>query len=402
MQTSPREKALATAKSGLSIAAAVESAILADLPPDADLLAIYAHRMRLCSQSANIWNATDLHDKNGECFDGSGRFWMCGQKLCPYCLQRQSQRVRKKLRAAIADQKLSTGEHWHFLTFTMPNLGIDLLDARFILNMAWSFFRKKKWFTTKIAGYFKSEEFTISKRKYHYHAHVLVRSSFIEYSSLRHFWTESLRTAFSRAGKTFTAATSDGMAIANCQRVGSLEDVVNEVAKYLTKSSSWKKIPKKELLDLCRIRRWPSMVEFGGCLRSDPVVAVSEDDPSSSSLSILDTTSLSDGDPDTNWRDTATTLGVAGYLDKLQEQIDEQSRIRMTQLRHHFPFARFSRLRPEQPIDIQRIFDLIFFVCDRAGRAPPIGTYKHLSAAGRLDVSRRFGLTLDLTGNQPQ
>lgn len=250
MHTTPRQAATDLVARGLDVANALDSAILAELPADADLLSVHSHRIRLCNHLNNIWHARDLHTQTGDLYDGSGRFWACGSKLCPHCLAKQSKRVRSKLKDAIAEQKLNVGEHWHFLTFTMPMADLSLLDARKALIIAWMLFRKKKWFKDKIIGFFKSEEFTVSRGKVHYHCHVLVRSRFIEYSSMRHFWTESLRSAFPEVGRTFSAATSDGMAIANCRRVGSLSEAVKEVAKYLTKCTSWRKVPTSELLDL--------------------------------------------------------------------------------------------------------------------------------------------------------
>lgn len=371
MKLNPRQTATDMADMSNKVAQCIENAIDAELPHDADLLSIYAHRIRLCNSLGNIWTASDLTTNLGECFDGSGRFWYCGSKLCSYCLQRQSQRNRKMLRTRIRDQKLMVGEHWHFLTLTMPNQGIPLLEARHIFNLAWALFRKKTWFTSTVIGYAKSEEFTMTRKTPHYHAHVLARSRFINYSSMRHFWTESLRSAFARVGKTLSVATSDHMAVANCRRVGSLDDAVKEVAKYLTKSTSWQKIPTDQLLDLCRIRRWPRMFELGGSLRSDSAVAVLEEDDAGLKKDYLDTKSLSDEEPDWNWRDKVTKHGVAAYLDKLHDAIGDQSRIRIEQLKHHFPYAKFRRLKPQPTENTGQILERIVSRYDRSGHDPP-------------------------------
>lgn len=394
MHKSPREHAIETAEFGRKVAHALTDAIAAELPLDADLLHLHAHRIKLCSSTNNLWLARDLHNKDGELFNGSGRFWLCGSKLCPYCLQRQSQRMRAKLRVAIEAQRLMVNEHWHFLTFTMPKVGLDLLTARSVLNMAWSLFRKKVWFQGRIAGYFKSEEFTTATGGVHYHCHVLARSRYIEYSSLRHFWTESLRTAFLRHGKTLTAATSDGMAIANCRRVGSVSEAVNEVAKYLTKSSSWRKVPTSELLDLARIRRWPRMCEFGGTLRLPPAVAFLEVDEAFPNKTILDTKSLSDGEPETGWRSEASELGAADYLEKLHQRVLEQSIIRMQQLKRHFAAANFWTLKFENPIDIEQTLKMIVATYARNGLPPPAKMRKNYSLVQRLELNREFGTSV--------
>jgi|GEM_PF-5205714 len=341
-----REKALTVAEYGRELAATLDDAIITELPHDAELLTIYAHRLRLCNNPGNIWTATDLHNDTGELFEGNGRFWHCGSKLCPYCLSKTSKANRKQLRAAIEEQQLLVGEHYHFITLTMPNLGIPLLEARRIMNLAWSLFRKRQWFKQTIIGGCKSEEFTFTKRGYHYHTHVLVRSRYVNFSSLRHFWTEALSVAFARSGRDLSIATSDGLAIANCQRVRSLQDAIQEVAKYVTKTSSWKKIPTADLLDVCRIRRFPRMFEFFGSFRLSCRVACGEQIDADLNKTILDTGSLSDGETAENWRDTVTHGDAVAYLDRLHEQFHDAFAIRREQLIRKYPFATFRRCKP--------------------------------------------------------
>ncbi len=401
MRQTPRQIAEESAEQGRKIARVIDDAIHAERPLDADLLTIYAHRVRLCNQTGNIWTAADLHNDKGDCFDGSGRFWFCGSKMCPYCLARQSQRNRKKLRAAILQQRvvvddersplgLPVGQNYHFLTLTMPNIGLPIIEARAILNLAWSLFRKKDWFRKTIVGGAKSEEFTLTARGYHYHAHSLVRSRYINYSSLRHYWTESLRVAFSRYGKTLDAATSDHLAIANCRRVGSIEDAIKEVAKYMTKSTSWQRIDAEQLLDLCRIIRWPRMFELFGSFRLPPAVAALEVDEDIPNKTILDTKSLSDGEPETGWRTTVNELGVAAYLEKLDEGILSQAELRMRQLRHHYKYAKFVRLRPEQTVNNGEIVKRIAAIYSGAGRPPPPTVLKYLDFDTRVSTAVKF------------
>jgi hypothetical protein len=341
----PRQTATDRAELGRQVADAVHNAIAAELPLDFQLLTVLAHRIEQCNSNSNIWVARDLHTTTGEAYDGHGRFWCCGSKLCPSCLARSSRHARKLITLAIQNQKLLVGEHYHFLTLTMPNYGLPLLEARQLMHYAWTLFRKKKWFRDRVLGGCRSEEFTLTKTGYHYHQHLIVRSKYLEYHSFRHQWTECLRTAFARAGKSLSFATSDHMAIANCQRVGSITEAVKEVAKYITKATSWKRLASSDLLDAARIERWPRMFELFGSFRTAlSGVAVPEVDEASDKT-ILDTKSLSDGDSGRGWREQFRTLGVVGYLDKLHEDIATESEFRMLQLKHKYSAAVFWRLR---------------------------------------------------------
>lgn len=361
----PRDKAIAFAEHGRSLAAAVNDAVLSQLPDDYNELLSYAGRVRLCCQDSNIWTAEDLHTKKGECYDAAGRFWHCGHKLCPYCVARHSQRNRRRLREIIEQQKLYVGENYHFLTLTLPNQGIGLLEARKLFNDAWEVFRKRKWFRTTIKGGCKSEEFTLTKQGYHYHGHVLVRSKYISYSSFRHFWTESLKHSFRKNGRQLTIKTADYMAMANSKRVHSLSNAIKEVAKYITKTDTWKNIPKSDLLDICRIRRFPRMFEFFGTFKSSGCVAGEEQGQAESNKTILDTRSLSDAEKPTYWRGNSRRLGAVEYLTELQDKITNTYQIRTEQLKRHYPYASFKRLKPNPGDPIRVVVRLIDEINDR-------------------------------------
>lgn len=370
--TRPKDRAIKFARHGRDIAAAIDDAILAQLPDDHDHLIAYAHRIRLCSQNSNIWTATDLHSNEGECYDGAGRFWHCGHKLCPYCLSRQSQRNRRRLREVLTQQRLNVGENYHFLTLTLPNQGIGLLQARQIFNDAWEVFRKKKWFRDTIVGGCKSEEFTLTATGYHYHGHALVRSKFISFHSFRHYWTEALKHSFLKNNRNLAIATVDNMAMANCRRVGSLNDATNEIAKYITKSDTWKKIPQSDLLDICRIKRFPRMFEFFGSFKTSGCVAGAEQGEERLDKTILDTRSLSDGDEPLSWRNKATTLGAVEYLTELQDRINDSYQIRTEQLKRHYPFAAFRRLLPDPGDPLRAVVRLLDEINDRKRSYSPL------------------------------
>lgn len=370
MQTNSLAHATAQAEAGRSIARLIDDA-LASLKPDDSLeLSVLAHRVRLCNNIGNIWHAVDLHNADGELYDGAGKFWACGSKLCPSCLSKQAKRNRSNLRQAIALTPLMTGQHRHFLTLTFPKTDLPLLEARAIMNHAWSLFRKRSWFRRTIAGGARSEEFTVSKRRYHYHMHVYVHSAYIDFNTFRHTWNECVAEAFRKAKLSLVINTSDRIIVANCERVRSIDNAINELAKYITKTNSWAKIPTSHLLDIARIRRFPRMFEIFGTLRNSLRHARESESEIVENETILDTESLSDEVCESGWRSELDRLGAAAYLDKLRTQIAEHSVFRMQQLRRRYEFATFYRKKPDPTLSDAVVIETALQRV-REGRAKP-------------------------------
>jgi hypothetical protein len=370
MGSTPRDKSIERAEAGRNIAASIRDAIAAKLPSDANVLAVLSHRIEQCNSPGNLWHGRDLHNEFGEAYDGSGRFWQCGSKLCPDCVAKQSRRVRRMLRHVMQEEKMLVGTHHHFLTLTMPTQDLSLLESRAILNHAWSVFRKKKWFTTNVKGGFRSEEFTLNATGFHYHMHVLCTSRFINYDSFRHFWSEALHYAFEQAGLELKTGFTDGTVWAHCTRVWSRERAIKEVAKYITKSDSWQKLDSRDLLDVCRIERWPRMVEFFGEWKSFlSGVSVPKDDDGANKT-ILDTGSITDRSPARTWRDDVRERGAAKYLADLESQILDESLFRQDQLRRKYTAAKLSRCRSPIKATIESTIALIRQTDTRRDGAP--------------------------------
>lgn len=343
---------------GSAVAASLLDALNQNLPDDYDEIFIHAERIKKCANIGNQWIASDLHANDGTLFDGGGRFWQCYSKLCPDCLAKSVRRTRSELRDAIQQQCMTTksgelkaglpvGEALMLMTLTMPNMGLSLLESRNLIYKAWSLFRKRKWFKKTIRGGFRSEEFTLTRRGFHYHMHLLIRAGYINYNIFRAEWTDCLETVFLNSGKNFSAATSDKMAIANVKRLTDINSAIFEVAKYVTKADSWGKLRAEDLLDVARIRRFPRMVEFFGTFRVAKrlgAVCRFEAEPDGH-ITILDKTCLNDAESVGKWRRAAQELGVAAYLHKLDEEICELTIVRMEQLRRHYEFATFYRRR---------------------------------------------------------
>lgn len=218
-------------------------------------------RIARCADDINIWFVNEpergwLH----------GRFWKCNHKLCSFCLSSESRRRRRTLFDAI--DALSLGPRkWHFVTFTLENPAASIVTTRRIVNDAWAKFRKKGAFVEVRAGA-KSEEFTITKTGYHYHIHSLIDSPYIEYQLWRRHWTEAVESAGGTSQNLFGFQTIDGYLILNVKRVKNPRDIVNELGKYITKSTSFKGLSKETLSELAEVKRWNRMFELLGDLRN--------------------------------------------------------------------------------------------------------------------------------------
>jgi Replication protein len=312
-----------------------------------EILALSA-RIDYCNLHQNTWTATDLHNQEtGELFEGFGRYWHCSSKLCSYCLRLNSRRNRITLKTAIAAQKLHVAEHYRFITLTLPNLGLDIPITREIVNRAWSLLRKRSLFVRSVVGGAKAEEFTVTSTGYHYHIHLLARTKSIRSNDLRRDWTECVAVAFREHNIEFVAPTSDGLLIVNIKIVHNLKQVSNEVCKYVTKASTWWKIPTDALIEIALIPRWSRMFEIFGSFRDIDTVK-------------LDKT-LNDGfdeRPEKNlfedndeplqrrnyWRTLIRQMSLKKYLARLHFEVNDTIRRRTPIVQLKFPFATINAL----------------------------------------------------------
>lgn len=345
------EKSEDFAAFGDQVATALEDAIFHDKPVDHERLTAYAQRLRLCANRGNIWLGQDLHTSNGELYDASGRFWTCGHKLCPYCTAQTARRRRQKVREAVNRQRLFVGEHLKFITLTITNPEQSLLKTRDLVYQAWTRFRKLKWFKAHILGAAKDEEFTLTAKGFHYHIHLLARTKYIFYSTLRHHWTECVRSVFEENGLEFSPATADKMLIVKCDAVTSRERSIAELCKYITKTDSWTKLESRHLIDVARTRRFPRMQELIGTFRPPTEQNTDPEPTDANTKTIVHTTRISDGATVSDWRDEVDSLGVVQYLAQLEETVNERATFRTEQLKRKYQFAVFDWPHKTQPID---------------------------------------------------
>ncbi len=339
------------------------------------------HRLEACSLPLNHWIGDDLHnEETGELYEANGNFWGCGSRLCPNCVAKLSRRSRKQLRLAIKDQKLLIGEHYRFITLTMPNPNRTLLATRKIIDRAWQLFRKRDYFKNKIRGGSKSEEFTVTENRYHYHIHILCISRFINYDVFRQDWTECLETAFRENNIPFNVRTADGLAMIKVEKVSgrrNIENAILEVCKYITKNDSWEKIPAEDLIEIASIKRFPRMFELFGCFRegrkkqiddlNNPIPDDQTDIRETENVgeyTILDTKHIFDGEnscldefsgtspPEIpkkrqramNWRDFIEAYGIEDYVERLTNELHRALEWRKLALKEKYPYATFRTL----------------------------------------------------------
>ena len=293
---------------------------------------------------------------------------------------------------------LPVGQKYSFITLTLPTQNISLLKAHEMIDRAWKLFRKRRWFRLHIFGGGKCEEYTVKKRGFHYHIHILARTNYVHWNDLRSVWTECVKKAFEEAELDWKVNTKTGMVVANEQTVGSISDAINEVAKYMTKSCSWTQMDREQLLDSCRIRRWPRMFElFGEFAEAKllPVAALEAEElerkkKERQNKDYLDTTPLSDARPETGWRDDLAKLGVVRYLEKMETAAIDQAMHRKEQLKVHYKYASFYRLPSRDTVNIEAAISRLLEIYARSGLPPPDSVTRHMPLEKKIALQARL------------
>ncbi len=383
IEVSPEQKAKLKYKQNLA-----RETIVALLRSSSNpLMRAQAVRIERCNADANLFVAADLHTSDGELYDGKGSLWACNSRLCPNCAGKLSKRSRKIIRFVMENQKLLLGEHWYFITFTMPNLNLKNLPLPAIaeiMQTAWKRFsaletradKKPTWFQKTIRGGFKNCEFTISAANdafnYHLHSLVVARSkiqsnNFIE---VREHWTKALRFAFAKFNVELEINSADGLAVVNVKKIDwtNREKVVSELAKYVTKNESWSKIPVEQLESIVAVPRfWRMFESFGACRQTARAMkektltepANAENEPVNQSANVnkdgyLDTKKLINRQTFQKtkvrrraWRIRALEVPFWQFKMELDAEVEAAQRFRREQLQRKFSFATFQTLDGE-------------------------------------------------------
>jgi len=260
-----------------------------------------ADMMRECSSPANVWTAQDLHNGDGELFDGVGTYSSCGARLCPSCSAALRRRARRRARVALDSCPLLTGEHARLVTLTMPTVAdASLLETMHAIERAWSLLRKRKFWRESVRAGIKGVEFTVTSLGYNTHIHILAVSRWIAHAGLRSEWTHCVRVAWRERGREIAFNTPSGEAIVDVRLVRAKagashasitqESALQEVLKYVCKPDAWLNVPESHLVEVAEVERFPRLFEVFGAMR-----ASHETERASDADTSLDTPSISDG-----------------------------------------------------------------------------------------------------------
>jgi hypothetical protein len=242
---------------------------------DAEALAV-ADMILEASRVENIWHGEDLHNADGEAFEGYGSLNFASSRLDPSYMAMSSRRGRRRVRDSLADVRPQVGEHLRMVTLTMPKLtGVGFEKTISVFDDARGRLRKRKWFKTTFRGGVFGEEFTLGTGgdAYHVHAHILTWSKWVEWVTLGEEWTSCLKASAAAHGIEMDFATAHGRAVVDVRLVTSkrrgkgtvsVSDAVSEVAKYITKGSTFAELPPAQLVEVERTLRGRRMVETFG------------------------------------------------------------------------------------------------------------------------------------------
>ncbi len=386
----PAERAYYRREKGESVAEVLQAA--ASAAGDAVALGL-ADRIASCSSKFNHFLADDLNNSDGECYDGFGNLYGCGSKLCHSCVDKAAKLNRKKAREAIEMTRLVRREYlphgsktyiveeerYRFVTLTMPKVSLSCTETIKLLAHAWDLFRKLEFTKNYFAGYIKSIEFTVrSDETYHAHIHLLAISFFLPEKVIKRLWRRCLQSAFAASGLDWKCETKGNSPVVNIKLVRSVENALNEVCKYVTKSESWEKIPAAHLLEVANVKRWGRMFELAGRLKDSAKLinakkeAVkqiqAESEAAQHNKDYVHTKYLTDGENSAeisessgvfgqnvelptpikikreNWRDIIREKGLEVYRKILKRQVEAMQRVRQMQLIEKFPLATFKDL----------------------------------------------------------
>lgn len=334
-QKSPRDKELDRVEMSKQVTSSLNELLkLRKYSTNVELKALNS-RLKLCNSLTNIYEIDDVTTEHQpRPFTLISRFWRCGSKLCPSCLARQSWQSRRRLRDALASQQPRRGERYYFLTFTIPNPDLSLIETRSIVNRAWTLFRKRSLCVSSVRGGSKSEEFTVTPNGFHYHLHCLWLSKWLLYNEVRRVWTDCVRQAFDDHDRPFKCRTSDEMLSVVIKPVTPNDKTIFELCKYVTKCDSWSKISRADLAEIASIRRWSRMFEVFGSFADRAKGTTADEKP------IVHTRSLSDepsGESLRYWRNQARVLGIEAYNERLKLEYHAKATNTYLTLRLKYP-----------------------------------------------------------------
>jgi hypothetical protein len=233
----------------------------------------------------NHFVAENLQAASGESYTGYGSFTVASSSLDAAYLKTKSKKSRKAITFALELCKTylaanKIGAYKHFITFTQPTLiGVGLDKTFAVADYAWSLFRKRKCFVERIFGAVIAEEFTLGenykresrawtfeKDGFHVHRHLIAYGKWLDVEQLKIDWTHCLEIAAMKFGYELSFNTANGLANVNRQTVWSDDKAIDELGKYICKSSTFDDLPVSEIIAVEKaLQRKRTLQTFGKC-----------------------------------------------------------------------------------------------------------------------------------------
>jgi hypothetical protein len=263
---------IARYRSEMTLRLAQRLALLSDASGDEK--AIYnAAKLAKCGEKSNIWTASDMHNADGESFDGVGNLWACSLPYCLNCLAVKSTRHRRRIRDTLETLKPRVGLKWRFITLTSPSVPASPLEAIAVYQTAWALLVRRKLWASRAFGGYRGIEFTVNETTglVHCHIHCLVLSQSFNFNELRGVWTECIASAWKKRGVSLRFNTVDEKAFVKViepkgKTLGqkAMDAAILETAKYCADGAAWASLSDAHLIEVASLDRLPRLFECFG------------------------------------------------------------------------------------------------------------------------------------------
>jgi hypothetical protein len=241
---------------------------------DAEALAT-ADMISESARPQNIWYGEDLHNADGELFEGYGSLNFASSRLDPFYTANSSRRARRRVKDSLARVRPQSGERLRMVTLTMPTIEAGFQKTMAVFDDARALLRKRQWFKDTFRGGVFGEEFTIGEAgdHYHVHCHVVAWSKWVVWLKLGVEWSACLQASAVKNKVEMVFTTEHGRAVVDVRLVTSKrrgkgtiseDDAIKEVAKYITKGSTYEELSPAQLIEVERTLRGRRMVETFG------------------------------------------------------------------------------------------------------------------------------------------
>ncbi len=232
--------------------------------------ALKAEKLSCCGSLSNIYTGIDMHNSDGECFDGVSSLWSCCLAYCQNCVSLKARVRRREMRHIYRQLKPPAKTMWNFVTLTSPSVPVPLLTSFEVYLRAWGLFKDIRWFEKNVWCGWKNIEFTVNEetRLAHVHVHALMLSKFLRPSEVRANWQKSIAKAYRDICGVSLTIPKKGLVIdvkpIEPRKYDEMETAILETAKYTSKGSDWLALPDSDLLAVSQLDRFPRLFSSFG------------------------------------------------------------------------------------------------------------------------------------------